>query len=118
MKVRNIKEKLDLKLAAGEKGLDRDVTGGYCGDLLSDVMANSSGGEIWLTIQSHQNIVAVAVLKDLAAVIMVNGHQPDDETKAKAEDEGIPILLSKADSYQLAGELYGFGIIKKRDESI
>ena len=118
MEIRDIKEKLDLELVVGEKGLDRDVTGGYCGDLLSDVMANSSSGEIWLTIQSHQNIVAVAVLKDLAAIILVNGHQPDDETKTKAEDEGIPILVSKADSYQLAGELYGLGIIKKRDENI
>lgn len=118
MKVQDIKEKFDLKLAAGGKGLNRDVTGGYCGDLLSDVMANSLSGQIWLTIQSHQNILAVAVLKDLAAIILVNGHKPDDETKTKAEDEGIPILLSDADSYQLAGELYSLGIIKKRDESI
>jgi predicted transcriptional regulator len=81
-------------------------------------MANSSGGEIWLTIQSHQNILAVAVLKDLSAIILVNGHQPDDETKKKAEDEGIPILLSKSDSYQLAGELYSSGVIKKGDHPV
>ena len=110
MKVSDIQKEFDLELAAGGKGLDREVTGGYCGDLLSDVMANSTQGSIWLTIQSHQNILAVAVLKELAAIVLVNGHQPDDDTKAKSEEEGIPILLTSIPAYQLAGKLYNAGI--------
>jgi hypothetical protein len=73
-------------------------------------MANATQGALWLTIQSHQNIVAVAVLKELAAIILVNGRLPDEETKVKAEDEGIPILLSPLPAYQLAGRLYELGI--------
>ena len=113
MDVREIQEKLNLELTAGEGGLDREVTGGYCGDLLSDVMANSTKGDVWITIQSHKNILAVAVLRELAAVILVNNHIPDDETKAKADLEGMPILLSPFPTYQLAGRLFEAGIGKK-----
>ncbi len=60
MRVRDIKEMLGLELVAGSSGLDRMVQGGYCGDLLSDVMANAPQGGVWLTVQAHQNIVAVA----------------------------------------------------------
>jgi len=112
MNVRQIMENFNLELCAGDKGLGREVTGGYCGDLLSDVMANSKSNSIWLTIQSHKNILAVAVLKELAAIVLVNGHQPDEETKAKAEEESIPILLSSAPAYQLAGELFNAGVGK------
>ncbi len=110
MKVKEIVEDLKMVVVAGERGLDRDVTGGYCGDLLSDVMANSKSGDLWLTIQSHQNIVAVALLKDLAAIILVNGRQPDEDTIAKAEEEGIPILLSPLSAFSLAGRAHEMGI--------
>lgn len=110
MKVVEIQNYLHLPLMAGTKGLDHKVTGGYCGDLLSDVMANATQGSIWITIQGHPNIIAVAVLRELAAIILVNGRQPDEETKAKADEEGIPILLSSLTAFQLAGRLYKLGI--------
>jgi predicted transcriptional regulator len=106
VKVKEMQDLLHLEGMAGMQGGDREVTGGYCGDLLSDVMANSPKGSVWLTIQSHHNIVAVAVLKELAAIILVNGRSPDEETKARAEDEGIPILRSDLSAYELAGRLY------------
>ena len=101
-----------LEVAAGKGALENEVTGGYCGDLLSDVMANADKGSVWLTIQGHQNIVAVGVLKELVAIILVNGRVPDEDTKTKAEEEGIPILLSALPAYQLAGRLYAAGIGK------
>jgi len=110
MKVREIQNDLNLQVAAGARGLEREVSAGYCGDLLSDVMANAQKGAVWLTIQSHQNVVAVAVLRELAAIVFVNGRLPDEETKTKAEAEGIPLLLSPLSSYSLAGKLYGLGI--------
>ena len=110
MKVKDIIKDLGLEVAAGEKGLDREITGGYCGDLLSDVMANTASGDLWFTIQSHQNIVAVAVLKDLAAIILVNDRQPDEDTLAKAEEEGVPILLSTLSAFTLAGRVHEMGI--------
>jgi hypothetical protein len=110
VKVGEILKRLELSAATGDKGLDREAGTGYCGDLLSDVMANSKKGALWLTIQSHQNIVAVAVLRELAAIILVNGRVPEEETRAKAEGEGIPILLSPLPAYELAGRLYEIGI--------
>ena len=99
MKVKEIQNLFNLEVVSGEKGLNRDITDGYCGDLLSDVMANSVKGAVWLTVQVHQNIVAVAVLKELAAIILVNGRQPDEETKTKSEDEQIPILVTPLSAY-------------------
>lgn len=110
MKVREILKRLDLAAATGETGLDREAVAGYCGDLLSDVMANIRKGAVWMTIQTHQNIVAVGVLKELAAIILVNGRVPDEDTKKNAEEEGIPILLSKLPAYELAAKLYDLGV--------
>jgi serine kinase of HPr protein (carbohydrate metabolism regulator) len=110
MRVKDIREDLQLELAAGENGLDHEVEGAYCGDLLSDVMANCEKGSAWITIQGHQNIVAVAVLREMAAIILSNGRVPDPETRAKADAENIHILLSSLRAYQLAGRLYEMGI--------
>ena len=110
MNVAEIIDTLSLDLLAGESGLSREVVGGYCGDLLSDVMANAEKGSVWITIQRHQNIVAVALLKELAGIILVNGYQPDPETVEKAKEEGIPLLVSSLAAYQLAGKLYEAGI--------
>ena len=103
-------EQFDLKTVAGEKGLDREVLGGYCGDLLSDVMANAGDHNLWLTIQSHKNIVGVAVLRELAAIVLVNGREPDDDTRAKADEEGIPILATPLSAFETAGRLFDAGI--------
>ena len=110
MKVREIQERFALSVACGERGLDREVVGGYCGDLLSDVMAHAPKGGIWMTIQSHQNILAVAVLRELAAIVLVNGRTPDQETAKRADEEGIPILVHQGGSFDLAGRLYENGI--------
>ena len=110
MTVKEIVERFGLKVVAGEKGLDREVKGGYCGDLLSEIMANAPEGCVWLTIQGHQNIVAVSVLREMAAIIVTGGQLPDDETLQKANQEGIPILLWPDSAYQLAGRLYSSGV--------
>ena len=115
MNVREILGLFHLEVATGEAGLDREVKGGYCGDLLSDVMANAMEGQVWLTIQSHQNIVAVAVLREISAIILVNGRLPDEDTTAKAKEENLPILLSSSTAYQLAGQIYGAGIVKTEE---
>ena len=110
MTVNDLVQRFGLKVVAGDRGLDRQVEDGYCGDLLSEIMGNAPKGSVWLTIQGHQNIVAVAVLRDMAAIIVTGGQKPDDETRQKADLEGIPILLWPDSSYQLAGSLYSFGI--------
>ena len=109
MTVRDIVEKLGLTVCCGSETLNRDVTGGYAGDLLSDVMANSTAGNVWITMQVHTNIVAIAVLKELAAIILVNGRRPTEETLARA-GEKIIILSGSAQAFETAGRLYALGI--------
>jgi predicted transcriptional regulator len=108
--VKELAEKFNLHVVAGQNDLDRQIQGGYCGDLLSDVMANAPQGCIWLTVQTHQNIVAVAVLHEMAAIILTGGHEPDQETIEKADEEGIPILMWPKTAYELAGQVHGAGV--------
>ena len=107
MKIREIIEKLQLKALAGEKNLDVDVTGGYTSDLLSDVIANSKEGNLWITLQIHQNIIAVAKLKDLAGIIIVNNREPDEQTIKKANEERVPLLCSPEMAFEISGKLHG-----------
>jgi hypothetical protein len=116
MRINDIVTRFGLQVVAGAKGLERRVEDGYCGDLLSEIMANAPESCVWLTIQGHQNIVAVAVLREMAGIIITGGRMPDDETLQKANQEGIPILLASESAYQLAGRLYAEGVGKFQDK--
>lgn len=106
MNLNEIVKALNLKVLCGAGKLDTEVVGGYVGDLLSDVMAHSKEGDVWITRQIHQNIVAVASLKDHAAIVLVQGNEPTSETLEKAEQENIPILLSNRPSFETIGAIY------------
>ncbi|MCS7158075.1 MAG: DRTGG domain-containing protein [Blastocatellia bacterium] len=110
MTLRNIAEALQLVVKTGEHLLDRPVTGGYASDLLSDVLARARQGNIWITLQTHTNIVAVASAKELSGVIIVNGRIPDEETLRKAEEEHIPIMVSPLSTYDVVCRLYELGV--------
>ena len=99
-------DKLNLKVRCGEEKLNGNVTGGYVGDLLSDVIANSREGHVWITRQSHQNIIAVATLKEHACIILALGKEPDKETLDKASSEGIPVMVSELSGFELCGKIY------------
>ncbi|MDZ7775212.1 MAG: hypothetical protein U5L09_06120 [Bacteroidales bacterium] len=73
MKVAELAEKLEMKIVSGHQGLSRIIEGGYACDLLSDVMGNAVEGQVWITLQTHKNVMAIASLKELAAVILVKG---------------------------------------------
>ena len=106
MKVREIVEKLSLKVFSNSEGLEREVSGGYTSDLLSDVMGNINEGDIWITLQSHKNIMAVASLKDIAAVILVKGIEPEEGTLNQSNIEGIPLLGADDEAFEVSGKLY------------
>ncbi|MGD9042858.1 MAG: DRTGG domain-containing protein [Desulfobacterales bacterium] len=110
MRVKDLVDEFDLQVTAGESGLDREVTEGYCGDLLSEVMGNAPTGCAWMTVQGHQNIVAVAVMREIAAIIITGGQTPDDAAIKKANQEGIPLLLWPYSSFRLAGRIFGLGV--------
>jgi predicted transcriptional regulator len=106
MTVENLVQKLELQILTGRSYLGKKVSGGYCSDLLSDVIGNSKEGQVWITIQVHKNIIAVASLKDLAAIIVVNGGRPDKETLEAADNEGIPVLWTLKPAFDIAGKIY------------
>lgn len=105
MTLNDVVERLHLTLRTGEERLGQTVTGGYAGDLLSDVIANSKAGSVWVTMHTHENIVAVAVLKDLAGIVIVQGRQPAPETMQKAAKEKVAILVSDLPAFETVGRL-------------
>ncbi|MCL2561514.1 MAG: serine kinase [Rikenellaceae bacterium] len=106
MTVKEVAERLGLTVFSGAAGLEREVTGGYTSDLLSDVMGFAREGQLWVTLQTHRNAMGVASLKELAAIVLVKGFRPDDDTISSSEDEGIPILGSDLPAFELSGRLY------------
>ena len=106
MKLSEIVEKLSLDVKTVNDSLTQEVTGVYVSDLLSDVMANSKDGNIWITLQTHLNIVAVAGLKNLAGIIIVNNRQPEKEITAKAQSESVTIMSTSLPAFEVAGKLY------------
>lgn len=112
MTVKEIAEKLNLKVCCGATGLHREVQGGYTSDLLSDVMGNAGEGNIWITLQTHKNIMAIASLKELSAIVLVKGFQPEADTITESETENIPILSTTRQTFEITGEI--FELLKNR----
>ena len=106
MTVKEIIEKLNLK-CLNPVNLDADITGAYASDLLSDVMGNARSGQIWITMQTHKNVTAIASLKDMPAVIIVRDGVPDDDMLQHAKDEDICLLVSSDATFDVCGKLYG-----------
>lgn len=106
MTVKELTEKLGLTAFTGNVGMENEVMGGYASDLLSDVMGHSKEGQVWITLQTHRNIVGIASLKDLAAVILVKGFTPDGDVVELAESEGVALLGSKEQAFELSGKVY------------
>jgi len=87
-----------------------EVTFGYVSDLLSDVIANAGKDCVWVTMQTHANIVAVAALKDVAAIVIVSNHKPADDTIQTAKQKGVCVLGTGMTSFEICGRLYTAGI--------
>lgn len=102
------------QIVASQSSATAEVHGCYCSDLLSDVMANAQEGDVWVTLQRHVNIVAVAHLKGLAGVVLVNGRLPEDDCARRAEEEGIPIVSTPWPAFEVAGMLYEAGLRGRR----
>ncbi len=89
---------------------DKDIQDVYIGDLLSFVMANGKEESIWLTVQRHINVIAVAELNDFSAIIFVENVEPDEETLLKANELHIPLFVSSLDAFALCKRLYQEGL--------
>ena len=106
MTVKDIIEKMNLKVYSGENNLGNEIKGGYVSDLLSDVMGFAQEGHAWVTLQTHKNVIAIASLKELACVILVKGNEPDDDMLEQAREEEIPVLGTTEQTFEVAGQLY------------
>lgn len=104
MTVEKLKEKLMLD-AVVVPDSNREITGCYIGDLLSWVMGAAKTGDIWITIMSNINIVAVATLCDTACILLAEGVLVDEEVKKTAQERKINILSSKKSAYTLSTEI-------------
>lgn len=101
-------EELDFECLSGKTLLDRIPQSAYVSDLLSDVMGKAQPQMIWVTSQIHKNIVAVASLIDLSAIVIVNERKPDEDMLKLAEEEGVVVLTSDKPAFETAGMLYEY----------
>ena len=110
MTVAKVMEALGLKLLTKDVCLEGEVTGGCVCDLLSVVMAEGEAGMAWITVQTHLNVIAVAMLMDMACVIIPEGIVLEEATLQKAEEEGVPVFASDKTAYELCGQMFALGV--------
>ena len=110
MTLREMAEKLDLVVVSDSEALEGPLAGGYVSDLLSHVMGKAKSGQIWITMQGHQNIVAVASLIGLAAVVVADGIEAEEKAIQKAQDQEVILCKTNLPVYEIAGRLYKLGI--------
>lgn len=109
MLLKEIARNLDLQ-ARVETGDGVDVDSGYASDLLSDVLAKAKQGTLWVTNQKHQNVIGVAVMLNLAGVIIAGGIEPDENTLEKAIAENVPLYITHMSAFDVVGKLYAMGV--------
>ena len=110
MKVSELKDRIRAVNQTPEVTEDKEITCGYTCDLLSWVMAHGEEGMAWVTVQTHLNVVAVAVLSDMACVILPEEIRMEEESLQKARSEGMTVLSSPLTAYEICGLLAAEGI--------
>ncbi len=106
MTVKELTEKLNLQVVAGADGLDKEILGGYTSDLLSDVMGHAEAGFVWITLQTHKNVLAIASLKELSAIVLVKGFKAEQEMIDQANEENIAVLSTTMSTFDINGAIY------------
>jgi len=110
MKVKDIVEKMELKVLCCENSLEKEIEGVYCCDLLSWVMSHAKKSSAWITVLVHPNIIAVAQLLELACIIIPEDIPVEEITLSKAVQENIPVLQTSKTSYEVCKALAGLGL--------
>jgi predicted transcriptional regulator len=108
MKLEEVIDKVDLKALTNVE--TRDVEGVFISDMLSDVMTSAETGNLWLTVQTHTNIVSAANLVDLAAVVITSGKVVPQATIDLANRYHVVILATPLKSFELASKLIKIGL--------
>lgn len=105
MTVEELAQRLDLRILVGGEALSREVTGGYCGDLLSWVMSRAQSGDAWVTVMGNINSIAVAMLADVACIVLCEDAPLDEDARTRAQEKGIAVLAGAENAYRLASRL-------------
>ena len=113
MNVNRIAKELQLTRVTKHEEAEREITGGYTSDLLSNVMGQAKDGMVWVTMQGHHNIAAIGSLIGLAAIIVSGGTNIEQETITRADENELPIFSTDMSSYEVTGKLYALGIVNK-----
>ena len=114
MTLNEVADALNLEVRSAKDQLNREVKGGYVSDLLSDVIAGTREGDLWITLQIHQNIVAVAFLNSLTGIVIVGGREPDPDTLEKAEEQEVPVFVTSLSAYEVVGRMFKMGIPRQK----
>ena len=104
MTVENFTKELGFEILAMPSP-DLSVDGAYIGDLLSWVMGKAAEGNVWITIMTNVNIVAVAMLREISAIVLAEGVEIDGEALEAANLKGINILRTPLTSYEAAKKI-------------
>ncbi len=110
MTLSEIVRQLDLKVLTFMPENDLEVRYGYASDLLSDVLGQAPPGALWVTLQCHPNVIAIASLLDLSAVLLVGGILPDQATLERGQGTGVTILSTELPTFEIVGRLYQLGL--------
>ncbi|MCX5905651.1 MAG: DRTGG domain-containing protein [Deltaproteobacteria bacterium] len=113
-KLNELALQLEWDLKTRNVPFEIEVKTGYASDLLSDVLANAIEGDLWVTRQTHLNIVAVAVMRDLGGILLTNGAEPDADTVERAVEKKVPIFQTKLPTFEAVGRLYQLGVSGER----
>jgi predicted transcriptional regulator len=106
MTLAELVKKIGCEIMTGDVNLDKDINDGYVSDLLSDVIGNIKENSIWITIQRHINILGVAKLKEVTAILIPRNLQVEDNIIEKAREEGVAILRDSRSAFELSGVIY------------
>jgi proteasome lid subunit RPN8/RPN11 len=113
MKIREITGLPDITTLVPPQTPDQEISGGYASDLLSCVMARAGAGNIWVTLQTHPNVVAVASLLDLAGVIITECAdiaKIDAATIEKARTENVALFATPLTTFTIVARLARAGV--------
>lgn len=94
-----------LDLHVFHAGEDREISTGFCGDLLSMVMGGAPSGSAWITVMTNVNVAAVAMLCDISCVILSQGKEPDENLLERAKRENLTLLGTEDDTFTFAVRL-------------
>jgi hypothetical protein len=108
VRIGEIVEKLGLEHVCGD--LNVEVEHGFTCDLLSEVLGRAQPSTLWITVQSHVNIVAVATVVGIKGIILCDGHEYERETIEKARENGIVLLKTNENSFLVSGKVYELGL--------